>query len=495
MRVSRWLPWVAFSASCLLAHISTETQAGDSPAGAVLRLPWVQVVPRSEEAATVVFVTRIINRGDSAIQSPRINLHAPIALPHQTITKLEVDGKAEQLTDRWGSPVLVYRQEELAPHATLTGRWAAWAAIRQFRWDLRRPMNPGAAALSAEERDLYLRDAEYFVLQDPAVRATAGQATAGRQGDAAVLDGIFALVMDRLTYDRDGKWQPAPQVLASGKGSCSEYSYLFIALCRSCGIPTRYVGGIVGRPGRSRSELPLAPKSTQSSNTGPDGSVGQANSPFHVDRVFHRFPQAFVPGIGWVDFDPTRTDRANDKRLYFGRTPGPMLLTCVGDGGPGSLTGWDYLTSHAWQGQKAKASAVRMAWWFPPPPPKVRQQVAEFRRRLASAPAEQRLTLVQRALAIAHPFVLPWLDDLLYEPAPRVAAAHACLKIGGQGELAAVVNCLGRLDDATGDRQIGQLLDEVTGQQFGPDRRKWEEWLKTRTPRTPLPDDKPESKP
>jgi hypothetical protein len=106
----------------------------------------------------------------------------------------------------------------------------------------------------------------------------------------------------------------------------------------------------------------------------------------------------------------------------------------------------------------------------------------------------QRLALVSQGLDIGHPFVLPWLDDLLYETGVRVEAARACLKIGGQGELAAIINCLGRLSDAEGDRKIGQLLEELTGEKHGTDRAKWNEWLKARTPRTPLPGDEPQKK-
>ena len=426
-----------------------------------------QIVPGSEEPATVVFVTRIMNRGDAVLRSPKIHLHAPVTLPHQSIDELEIEGSPTRLTDRWGSPVLLYQVEELAPQATMTGRWTAWAKIRRFRWDWSKLTSPGVGALSPDEQNLYLRDAEGFALADPVVDAAAKQAAQDRRGPLAVVEGVFSLVMDRLSYDRDGKWGPAPQVLTSGKGSCSEYSYCFIALCRKNGLPARYVGGIVGRSG----------------------------VPFHLDRVFHRFPQAFVPGAGWIDFDPTRTDRANNKRLYFGQTPGPMLLLCVGDGGEGSLTGWDYLESHAWQDQKAKASSLRQAWWFAPPPPQVRKQVEQFRRQLAATTGEARSALVNQALTVGHPFVLPWLDDLLYEPTVRVRAAQACLKIGGRGELAAVINCLGRLNDEAGDRQIGEQLNAFTGEQFGSNRARWNEWLKAQTPRTPLPGDDPEKKP
>jgi hypothetical protein len=272
--------------------------------------------------------------------------------------------------------------------------------------------------------------------------------------------------MDRLTYERDGKWDPAPEVLTSGKGSCSEYTYCFLALARKNGIPARYVGGIVGRQG----------------------------IPYHLDRVFHRFSQAYIPACGWMDLDPTRNDRANNKRLFFGQTTGPMLLTAVGDGGEGSLTGADYLESHSWEGKKAGASSLRQAWWFEPPSPEVRAQVEQFQRHLAVAAKTRRADLVNEALAIGHPFVLPWLDDLLYERGQRVEAARACLQIGGRGELGAVINCLGCARDSKGDREIGRLLDTFTGQKFGANRAKWNEWLKAQTPRTPLPGDTPPRK-
>jgi hypothetical protein len=172
-----------------------------------------------------------------------------------------------------------------------------------------------------------------------------------------------------------------------------------------------------------------------------------------------------------------------------------MLLTSVGDGGEGSLTGSDYLEKHGWEDAKVKASSLRQAWWFPPPTQETRAQVARFRRQLEAATGDDRAGLVDQALAIGHPFVLPWLDDLLYETDTRVEAARACLKIGGQEELAAVINCLGRLNDAEGDQKVGQLLEKSTGEKNGGDRTKWNEWLKARTPRRPLPGDEPAKKP
>ena len=416
------------------------------------------VAPKTlrEQDVAVVFTVRIVPRTEAVLASPQIKLRLPVDLPHQTLGQLDIEGTPKRVADLWNSPVLVYERAELRPGEILTGRWMASARVREFQWKL--PPSPveSRMSLSAEERSLYLRDATGFALTNPVIRDAAQQACAGRSNDLSRLEGIFDLVMKRMQYARDGRWQPAPEALKTGKGSCSEYSYAFIALCRASGIPARYVGGIAGRAG----------------------------VPFHVDTVFHRYPQAFMNGVGWVDFDPTRTDSKKDQRMYFGRTSPNMLLLCIGDGGEGSLTGWDYLESHRWSGGATKAARIRTGWWFPEPPATVRKAVATFRENLAK-PHQDADSLVAEALVIDHPFVLPWLDDLLYEPPARVNAAKAFLKIGGDGALRAVINSLGRLQDREGDGQIGELLDSFTGQNWGANRAKWQEWLKIR--RTPSP--------
>ncbi|MCC6124770.1 MAG: transglutaminase family protein [Pirellulales bacterium] len=412
----------------------------------------------NEQAIEAVFTARIVNRGDTSLLEPHLAVHLPMNLSQQTIAKLEVEGRPERKLDRWNAPIAVFECKELAPGEMLTGRWIAEATVRQLHWDIPRQDDPRGKPLSAEEVELYLRDAPNYDLKNEILAAAYREAVAGRTTTRERLEGIFDLVMNRLVYDRDGKWEPVPQVLASGKGSCSEYTYSFIALCRLGGIPARYVGGITGR----------------------------ASQPYFLDTVYHRCPQAYVPGLGWVDFDPTRTDRAKDKRRLFGRSSPVMLLTCVGDGGEGSLTDWDYLEIHRWKDaeKKAKASGLRMGWWFPTPPAVVKEKVAAFRQHLAEG--ENRGGLVEEALAIDHPYVLPWLDDLLYDPATRVDAAKACIKIGGDGVLRGVCNSLGRLADDEGDKKIGELLDAHAGQKFGPDRAKWNDYLKKNIPPSSL---------
>jgi HEAT repeat protein len=89
--------------------------------------------------------------------------------------------------------------------------------------------------------------------------------------------------------------------------------------------------------------------------------------------------------------------------------------------------------------------------------------------------------LIDEALKIDHPFVLPWLDDLLYDRSTRVEAARAFLKIGGKDAFLAVVDNLCRQNDREGDGQIGELLNAFAGEHFGGDRKGWKKWLNSHT--------------
>ncbi len=54
---------------------------------------------------------------------------------------------------------------------------------------------------------------------------------------------IYDFVVDSLTYEAQPKERGALWALQNRRGDCSEYSYLFVALCRAVGIPSRVVTG------------------------------------------------------------------------------------------------------------------------------------------------------------------------------------------------------------------------------------------------------------
>ena len=66
----------------------------------------------------------------------------------------------------------------------------------------------------------------------------------------------------------------AEWVLRYRQGTCDEFTILFIALCRSLGIPAKYISGI-------------------------------AYSNIHNRFDMHAWATVYFPGVGWVPFDPT----------------------------------------------------------------------------------------------------------------------------------------------------------------------------------------------
>jgi transglutaminase-like putative cysteine protease len=112
-----------------------------------------------------------------------------------------------------------------------------------------------------------------------------------------------------------GGWNTAPVVLKRGTGSCSEYTFSFIALCRAAGLPARYVGSIVVR--------------------GDDASL---------DQYFHRWPEVYLPGYGWIPMDPQGGDDPlpRDQARGIGHLSNKFLIVSQG-GGDSEYLGWHYV--------------------------------------------------------------------------------------------------------------------------------------------------------
>ena len=78
--------------------------------------------------------------------------------------------------------------------------------------------------------------------------------------------------------------QPAAETLRIGHGSCRDFAMLMIEAARSLGFAARFVSGYLAVP----LDDPEAPMS------------GSAHGSTHA------WAQVYLPGTGWIDFDPTR---------------------------------------------------------------------------------------------------------------------------------------------------------------------------------------------
>ncbi len=199
--------------------------------------------------------------------------------------------------------------EILAAHRKLSVSTTSWVDVaperrhqtvalaahpaRDLPWESAR-VTPGVMdAAACAEGD----DGVEFVLDSPLV-ATSGDLAA--YGAVSFLPGrpvVEALqdLTERIHSDfpykpgATGVTTTAAQVLAKGEGVCQDFAHLAIGCLRSLGLGARYVSGYLETfppPGRPRL-------------TGAD--------------VSHAWAAALVPGVGWLEIDPTNRQFANDR--------------------------------------------------------------------------------------------------------------------------------------------------------------------------------------
>jgi len=87
---------------------------------------------------------------------------------------------------------------------------------------------------------------------------------------------------------------PIEVVMQEKKGVCQDFAHIAIACIRSVGLPARYVSGYIETQ---------APENS-------DKLVGADAS--------HAWFSVFIPGFGWVDFDPTNNLIPLDQHLVVG---------------------------------------------------------------------------------------------------------------------------------------------------------------------------------
>lgn len=100
------------------------------------------------------------------------------------------------------------------------------------------------STLSPSERALYLSPAEYIDSDHPSIRAKARQVASSAADPVAQARALYAAVRDDIRYDpyvdyTDRETYRASSVLAKGQAYCVGKASLYVALCRSVGIPAR----------------------------------------------------------------------------------------------------------------------------------------------------------------------------------------------------------------------------------------------------------------
>ena len=136
----------------------------------------------------------------------------------------------------------------------------------------------------------------------------------------ALLTDIATTIRNSFTYvPRHEKGTQTPvETLTKRQGTCRDFAVLMIEAVRALGFAARFVSGYVFNPSRS------------------EGRVGGGNT--------HAWIRIFLPGSGWVEFDPTNGIIGNRGlvRVAVARDPYQALpLSGTWSGFPSSFLGMD----------------------------------------------------------------------------------------------------------------------------------------------------------
>ncbi|MCU0664421.1 MAG: transglutaminase [Myxococcota bacterium] len=302
---------------------------------------WPAVVRSSGVEREVVLRRSIANRGPGIVRRAQVVIALPSSNEGQALMGEPVFSlpPKEIVQDEWGQKVARFEGSDLQAGQTFEVEMKVRARV----FDVHRHIDPAKvgslASIPKSVRRNYLSDSTKFALKHPSIRRHLKAALQGENRPYWMARRIARYIQDHMTYALEGGWNIAPTVIDRGTGSCSEYTFVFIAMCRLAGIPARYVGAIVVR--------------------GDDAST---------DEIFHRWPEIYLPGYGFVPFDVQAGDKPEPEKQgeVLGNLPGKFLVTTTGGGGS-RLLGWDYNSSATWTCEgRCSIQDEHLADWYLP---------------------------------------------------------------------------------------------------------------------------------
>jgi transglutaminase-like putative cysteine protease len=109
-------------------------------------------------------------------------------------------------------------------------------------------------------------------------------------------------IRDQITYVRRSEKgvQTPDQTLQRRRGSCRDFAVLMMEAARSLGIAARFVSGYVFGP------------------TPPTAGAVDREAGVTGGGATHAWMQAYLPGAGWIDFDPTNSIIGNRNLIRVG---------------------------------------------------------------------------------------------------------------------------------------------------------------------------------
>ena len=270
----------------------------------------------NERDATITYTHQTTNFGPGTVKTVDVYLAIPVKRDNQDIIGdiKFVPEPTDIVTDKWGQQTAHYHFKDIKAGEIKEAVMITEAKIFNVRYFIFPDEVGTLDEIPSDITTIYLEDNEKYQINHPVIREAVDFVVGSETNAYWVARNIFNYLIDNMYYEMVGGWNTAPTVLERGNGSCSEYSFVYISMCRAAGLPARYVGSVVVR--------------------GDDVSM---------DDVFHRWVEIYLPNYGWVPIDPSGGDQGSPRNQarYIGNLANRFLITTQSGGGSKTM-GWTY---------------------------------------------------------------------------------------------------------------------------------------------------------
>lgn len=274
--------------------------------------------------------------GPGRITGGTVVLAIPENGPNQDLESVTWTDGARKEEDQWGQDVAVYDFPELEPGRTMSVQLEGIGTFYEISYKIFPHLVGALDEIPEEIRRQYLVDADKYRVQSEYIQKKVQEVVGNETNVYFIARKLFDFLIGRINYQMVGGWDIAPTVIERGTGSCSEYTFSYVSLCRAEGIPARYVGAMVLR--------------------GEDASI---------DTAYHRWAEIYLPRVGWIPVDVNAGDREwqGDRCFSFGGIANRFLITTRG-GGDSKWLAWGYNSDVDFRTQgKANVRVEGFAEW------------------------------------------------------------------------------------------------------------------------------------
>ncbi len=263
----------------------------------------------------ITFKNSLCNKGPSSEVFGKIYFAIPKEDPHQKfLSEIKFfPQNYEKLKDKWNEE-FAHLSGKIENDKCLEFSYSLSLETKDLNFFILPEWVKGLEEIPEEIKRAYLIDGTKLDITDEYIKDLVKKIIGNEKNPLWIAFKIHKYLHTNLSYERTGGWNKAQTILKRGSGSCSEFTFAFLALARAAGLPARYEAGIVVR--------------------GDDGSI---------DDVYHRWVQVYLPPFGWIPVDPSKGKPATilDVANSFGSLSNRFFIT-THSGGDSEYLGWQY---------------------------------------------------------------------------------------------------------------------------------------------------------